>query len=41
MMQQLRNGDTHIAADTALIARLAVEAMADDLRSALADLKTR
>jgi hypothetical protein len=38
-MQQLRNLDTHIAADAALIARLAVEAMADDVRSAVADLK--
>jgi hypothetical protein len=40
-MQQLRNLDTHIAADAALIARLAVEAMADDVRSAVADLKNQ
>ena len=38
-MQQLRNLDTHIAADAALIARLAVEAMADDVRSAVVELK--
>lgn len=38
-MQQLRNLDTHVAADAALIARLAVEAMAQDVKSAVNDLK--
>ena len=38
-MQQLRNLDMHIAANAALIARLAVEAMAQNVRSALGDLK--
>ena len=41
VMQQLRNLDTHIAADAALMARLAVEAMADDVRAAVADLKNQ
>lgn len=40
-MQQLRNLDTHIAADAATIARLAVESMADEVRSALSDLKNQ
>jgi len=38
-MQQLRNLDTHIAAAAALIARLAVEAMVDEVRTAVGDLK--
>lgn len=40
-MQQLRNLDTHIAADAALIARIAVEAMAHDVQSAVNDLKNQ
>jgi ABC-type transporter Mla subunit MlaD len=39
VMQNLRTIDTQIAVDAALIARLAVESMADDVRAALADLK--
>jgi hypothetical protein len=37
-MQSLRNIDTQIAVDAASIAQLAVEAMAGDVRNALADL---
>lgn len=38
VMQQLRNMDTHIAADADLIGRLAVEALANDVSAAISDL---
>ncbi len=38
VMQQLRNMDTHIAADADLIGRLAVEALANEVRTAISDL---